>query len=169
MAFRDFITKGNALSLATGVILGGAFQKIITSMVDDLFMPILNYISFRFQRVLGAGSFRERFWDLTPSTDDGTLITVQAARAAGHIVIPVSALISAVINFLFIGFVVFLIVRSLDTVGSIGRKAARRQKRHPEEPAPEPKTKECPYCLSEIPARATRCAHCTSQLTETVP
>ena len=157
--FKDFIIKGNALSLAIGVIIGGAFQKVINSVVDDFLMPVINFIT---RGSVGTQeAFGEKFWDLTPSATDGTLITAQAARDAGHIVVTYGALVSAVLNFLFIGFAAFLIVRSLTSVGDLGKRAARRKKQAPK---PEPTTKECPYCISEVSIKATRCPHCTSEL-----
>jgi len=160
--FKDFLIKGNAVSLAIGIIIGAAFQAVVNSLVNDILMP---FISF-FTRFIGAGgNLAEKFINLTPSHAEGTdPLGLAAAKAAGDIVITYGALLSALINFIIIGFVVFMIVRSLTSMGDLSKKA--RKKLAAEEPEPEPEeptTKECPYCITEISIKATRCPHCTSE------
>jgi large conductance mechanosensitive channel len=157
--FKEFITKGNVVSLAVGVILGGAFQSVVKSAVEDVFMPVLSIITKRID-------FSKAFLDLTylrnPSQDP--MATATAAQDAGHVVVSYGALITAAINFLIIGMVVFCIVKSITSVGEAGKKVGRKKKAGPEEPSPEPTVKECPFCRSEISVKATRCPHCTSEL-----
>ena len=157
--FKEFITKGNVISLAIGVIIGGAFQAVVSSAVNDVFLPVLG--------VFTKGiDFSKAFLDLTqlrnPSLDP--LTTAKAAQDAGHVVVSYGTLITAAINFLIIGLVVFCIVKSITSVGDAGKKVGKKKKNAPEEPKPEPTTKECPFCCSEIAIKATRCPNCTSEL-----
>jgi len=158
--FKEFITKGNVISLAIGVILGGAFQAIINSAVNDVFLPVLGMFTKRID-------FSKGFWDLSRISDPAldALATAEAAQQAGHVVVSYGTLITAVINFLIIGLVVFCIVKSVNSMGDAGKKV-RRKKKEPEAPKPEPTTKECPFCCSEIAIKATRCPQCTSELPE---
>jgi len=159
--FREFITKGNVISLAVGVILGGAFQAVINSAVNDIFLPVLGMFTKRID-------FSRGFWDLSRLMDPAldAMYSAESAQQAGHVVVSYGTLITAVINFLIIGLVVFAIVKSINSVGDAGKKAARKKKDAPEEPKPEPTTKECPFCCSEISIKATRCPNCTSELPE---
>jgi len=160
--FRDFITKGNVINLAVGVILGGAFQAVINSAVNDIFLPVLGMLTKRID-------FSKGFWDLSRIFENPALDafpTAKAAQEAGHVVVSYGALITAAINFLIIGLVVFCIVKSINSVEEAGKKVSRKQKNAPEEPKPAPTTKECPFCCSEIAIKATRCPHCTSVLPE---
>ena len=158
--FKEFITKGNVISLAIGVILGGAFQAVINSAVNDVFLPIIGIFT-------KGIDFSKAFLDLTYLRNPGLdpIATAKAAQDAGHVVVSYGTLITAAINFLIIGLVVFCIVKSINSVGDVGKKV-RRKKSAPEEPKPAPTTKECPFCRSEIAIKATRCPHCTSQLPE---
>ena len=140
--FKTFIMRGNVLDLAIAVIIGGAFGKIVNSLVQDILMPPLGLI-------LGKVDFSNLFVSLSGQSYE----SLKAAQDAGAPTLNYGLFIQGVINFLIIAFVIFLIVR-----------AANRLQRAKPEPAAEPTTKECPYCLSTIPLAATRCAHCTSQL-----
>ena len=161
--FREFITKGNVISLAVGVIIGGAFQSVINSAVKDVFMPIIGEFTKRID-------FSTAFLDLTrmrnPSLD--LISTAEEAMEAGRVLVTYGTLITAVINFLIIGMIVFFIVKSINSVGDVGKKVRRKKKKaQEEEPKPaEPTTKGCPFCCSEIAIKATRCPRCTSQLEE---
>lgn len=124
--FRDFAVRGNVIDLAVAVIIGGAFGKIVTSLVNDILMPLIGLL-------LGGINFSE------------------LSFTVGEAVILWGAFLQAVIDFVIIAFVIFLIV-----------KAANKTKK--EEPAAEPTTKECPQCFSEIHIKAARCPNCTSQL-----
>jgi len=138
--FKEFAVRGNVLDLAIGVIIGAAFGKIITSLVDDVIMPPLGML-------LGPVDFSNRFISLTGKHYD----SLAQAKAAGAPTINYGLFFNAIITFLIVAFVVFLIVRAVNRM------------RRGEETAP-PVVKECQYCLSSIPIKASRCPHCTSQL-----
>jgi large conductance mechanosensitive channel len=139
--FKEFAVRGNVLDLAIGVIIGAAFGKIVTSLVDDVIMPPIGML-------LGPVDFSNRFVSLTGKHYD----SLAQAKAAGAPTLNYGLFFNAVITFLLIvTFVVFLIVRAVNRM------------RRGEETAP-PVVKECQYCLSSIPIKATRCPHCTSQL-----
>lgn len=124
--FKDFAMRGNVLDLAIAVIIGGAFGKIIASLVNDILMPLIGLI-------LGGVNFS----DLS-----GTL---------GDVVITYGLFIQAVVDFIIVALVIFLLVRTMNSMKK--------------QPAPaDPTTKECPYCFTTVPIKATRCPHCTSQL-----
>lgn len=134
--FKAFISKGNVLDLAVGVIIGGAFGSVVSGLTDNIIQPLLNCIG-------GAevqGKIRlfgtENFLDY-------------------------GAFISSIINFLIMALVVFLIVKSVNKISDAAQKLSKKDER---EEAPAPTTKVCPYCKSEIDIEATRCPHCTSQL-----
>jgi large conductance mechanosensitive channel len=139
--FRQFIARGNVIDLAVGVIIGAAFGKIVTSLVDDVIMPPIGFL-------LGRVNFADLFLQLAgePQT------SLAEARKLGAPVIGYGAFLNTVVQFLIVAFCVFLLV-----------KAVNRFQRGPaDEEAPT--MKECPYCCSSVPPAATRCAHCTSQL-----
>lgn len=136
--FREFIAKGNVIDLAIAVIIGAAFGKIVTSIVNDIIMPPIGML-------LGGIDFNNMFFALR-----GSPATVDEAKAYGLPIIKYGTFINTVIEFLIIAFVIFLIV-----------KAINRMKRKQEAPAD---TKECGYCYSKIPVKATRCPNCTSEL-----
>ena len=140
--FRDFVMRGNVLDLAVAVIIGGAFGKIVSSLVNDILMPVIGL-------VLGGVNFGDRFISLNGQTYP----TLQAAKDAGAATLNYGLFINAVIDFLIIAFVIFLLVRT------VNRLTAK-----PPAPPAAPTTKECPYCLTTISLKATRCPHCTSEL-----
>ena len=129
--FKEFALRGNVMDLAVGVIIGGAFQAIINSLVKDIISPIIGLFA------------RTDFSDMVI-----TVLDVQ---------IRYGSFITAVINFLIMAFIIFVMVKMLNKLASIGKKQKEDE---------APKTKKCPYCLSEIPVEATKCAHYTSDLTE---
>ena len=140
--FREFIMKGNVLDLAIAVIIGAAFGAIIKSLVDDFLMPIIG-------KVLGNVDFSGLYINLSDKSY-GSLAEAQAAKAP---TINYGIFINTIITFLIIAFVLFLIIQ-----------AANNMKRQPASVVVEPDMKECPYCTSKIPAKATRCLYCTSDL-----
>jgi large conductance mechanosensitive channel len=142
--FKKFVMRGNVLDLAVGVIIGGAFGKIVTSLVNDLLMPLIGL-------VLGGLNFSGLFIAL----DGGTYENLEAALAAGAGVLAYGAFIQSTIDFLIIAFVIFLIVRS---VNKLTTKPAV------EEAPAAPTTKDCPFCASAIPVKAKRCPNCTSMI-----
>jgi large conductance mechanosensitive channel len=137
--FREFIARGNVVDLAVGVIIGGAFGKIVTSLVTDVLMPPLGLL-------LGHIDFSNLFINL----GDKPVKTVAEAKAAGVPTINYGVFLDSLIQFLIVAVVVFLIVR---IVNRVYRK-----------PTPAPTTKPCPFCAESIPLGATKCGHCTSDL-----
>jgi large conductance mechanosensitive channel len=138
--FKEFAMKGSVLDMAIGIIIGAAFGKIITSLVSDVIMP-------PFGLVLGRVNFSSLFLNLSPNHYD----SLDAAKTAGAVTINYGLFLNTVIDFLIVAFVIFLLVRQVN-----------RWKKPI--PAAAPATKECPYCYSAIPVKATRCPNCTSEL-----
>lgn len=132
--FKTFIMRGNVLDLAVGVIIGAAFQAIVTSLTTDIISPIIG--------LFGGMNFD------------------QYALTIGDVSIGYGKFLTAVINFIIMAFVIFLIVKLVNKLMAIGKKPEE-----PEEPA-EPTTKICPFCQSEISIKATKCPHCTSNIPE---
>ena len=138
--FREFIMRGNVVDLAVGIIIGAAFGKIVTSFVNDILMPPMGLL-------LGKINFADLFINLS----DKPYPSVAAAKAAGAPTINYGMFLNSVIDFVIVGFAIFLMIKQIN-----------RFKQKPVEAAPS--TKECPFCLSTIPVKATRCPHCTSVL-----
>jgi large conductance mechanosensitive channel len=138
--FRDFAMRGNVIDLAVGVIIGGAFGKIITSFVNDVLMP-------PFGLLLGRVDFSNLFLSLNGQSYK----TIADAQAAGAPTLNYGLFLNATIDFLIVAFVIFLFIRMINRM----QKPA---------PAAAPTTKDCPYCFSTIPLKATRCPQCTSEL-----
>ncbi|HEY3307194.1 MAG TPA: large conductance mechanosensitive channel protein MscL [Desulfuromonadaceae bacterium] len=139
--FKEFAMKGNVVDLAVAVIIGGAFGKIITSLVNDMIMPLVG-------RVMGKVDFTNLFITL----DDRTFETLKAAKDAGAPTLNYGIFINSVIDFVVIAFSVFIIVKQMNRL------------RKPEV-APTPSNKKCPYCFTILPEEATRCSGCTSEIT----
>jgi large conductance mechanosensitive channel len=148
--FRKFALRGNLIDLAVGIIIGSAFTAIVSSLVNDILMPPLGLL-------LGGVDFAEFFALLKAGDPAGPYATLADAQAAGAVTINYGIFINAIITFLIVAFVVFVLVRS------INRLEEQMRKKEEEAPA-EPTTKDCPYCLSTIPLKATRCAYCTAEL-----
>lgn len=140
--FREFILRGNVLDLAIGFIMGAAFGSIVNSLVKDVIMPPIGL-------VLGKVDFANLFIPL----DGKTYPSLKAAQDAGASTLNYGLFITTIIQFVIIAFVVFLLVR-----------AVNRMMPKPKVVPEEPKTKECPYCLTQVPIKATRCPACTSDL-----
>lgn len=138
--FREFVMRGNVVDLAVAVIIGAAFGKIITSFVEDVLMPPIGL-------ALGKVDFSNLFINLSGKDYP----SVAAAKAAGAATLNYGIFLNQVINFLIIAFAIFLLIKQINRMQA---PAA----------APAPTTKECQYCFSSIPLKATRCAHCTSNL-----
>ena len=140
--FKEFINRGSVMDMAVGVIIGTAFTAIVNSLVNDIIMPIIG-------KLIGNMNFTELF----ASLDGKTYATLALAEEAGAPVIKYGVFINTIINFLLIAFVIFMVVRSINKM------------HHKEEEAPAaPTTKVCPFCKTDIPIEATRCPHCTSEL-----
>ena len=140
--FREFAMRGNVVDLAVGIIIGVAFGKIITSLVNDILMPPIGLL-------LGRVDFSSLFINLSgqPYT------SLAEASAAGAPTINYGVFLNTVIDFIIVAFAIFLLVRFIN-------RLSRQRERAPE----APNTKECPFCFSAIPIRATRCPQCTSAL-----
>jgi len=138
--FRDFAVKGNVIDLAVGIIIGAAFGKIVTSLVNDILMPPIGLL-------LGKVDFSNLYINLSGKT----YATLADAAAAGAPVIKYGAFLNNVIDFLIVAFAIFLVVKQINRLKK-------------QEAAAEPSSKECPYCRSGIPISATRCPFCTSEL-----
>ena len=136
--FKEFVMRGNVMDLAIGIIIGAAFGKIITSFVSDILMPPIGLL-------LGNVDFSNLYFNLSGGHYD----TLKAAKDAGAVTINYGLFLGTVIDFLVVAFVIFIVIRQIN-----------RLKRKPEEAA----THDCPFCLSNIPIKATRCPHCTSEL-----
>lgn len=127
--FKEFAMKGNVMDMAVGIIIGSAFTGIVTSLVDNILSPVIG--------LLTRGNF------------DGLAVDFFG------VTLKYGSFIMAVINFLIVAFVLFVIIKAMNKAKSLGQK---------QEEEAEPEVKECPYCMSEIHVKATRCPHCTSQL-----
>lgn len=127
--FKEFVMRGNVLDLAVAVIIGGAFGKIISSLVNDILMPLIGL-------VLGGVNFSE------------------LAFTVGEAVVKWGAFVQAIVDFIIIAFVIFMVIRAANSL---------KKKEEPAPPA-EPTTKDCPYCFTTIAIKATRCPNCTSEL-----
>lgn len=159
--FKEFALKGNVMDLAIGVIIGGAFQSIVSSLVDDIIMPIINSLT-------GKMDFSELTFSI------------------GNSVVKYGSFISAVVNFLIVAFTLFMVLRYINRLNKkldeakknerlaklnklanvkngLFKKSSKKEV-NDETIEEEPETKLCPFCLSEIPYKATRCGHCTSKL-----
>ncbi len=146
--FKEFAMRGNVIDLAVGVIIGGAFQKIVTSVVNDLVMPLIGLIT-------KGSDFASKFVAL----DGGDYASIEEATEAGAAILTYGNFIAVTIDFLIMAFVIFLLVKGLNKLTSIGKKSKNEEK------AEEvPTTKICPYCKSEIAIDATKCPHCTSDV-----
>lgn len=128
--FKKFISKGNVMDMAVGIIIGGAFTSIVSSLVNDIINPVLG--------LFGGMNFDQLAWNIT-----------------GDVTLYYGKFITAVVNFLIMAFIVFILVKAINTAASKFQK---------KEEAKDPTTKKCPYCKSEIALEATRCPHCTSEL-----
>lgn len=141
--FKEFAIKGNAMDLAIGVVIGAAFTAIVNSLVKDIIMPVVGLL-------LGKVDFVNLFVVMREGSTPGPYATLDAAAKAGAVTLNYGVFVNAIVTFLIVAFVLFLIV-----------KAMNRLRR---EPAPEPNTKECPYCKTEIALAATKCPACTSEV-----
>ncbi len=144
--FKEFAMKGNVLDMAVGIVIGAAFGLIIASLVADIIMPPIGLL-------LGSIDFSNIFSVLKEGKTPGPYATVAAAKAAGAVTINWGIFINTIINFVIVAFAIFIMV-----------KGVNKMRREKEAPPAEPTTKECPYCVSAIPIKATRCPHCTSEL-----
>ena len=134
--FKEFISRGSVIDLAVGIIIGSAFTAIVNSLVNDIIMPLISIIT-------GGVSFDS--WNVVLGTGENAPV------------LAFGSFIAAVLNFIIIAFVIFMMIRAINRAHDLTKK---------EEIVEAPTTKECPFCKSQIPVDATRCPHCTSMLAE---
>lgn len=145
--FKEFAVKGNVMDMAVGIVIGAAFGTIVKSFVADVIMPPIGLL-------LGNVDFSNLFMILKDGAEGmGAYATLADAQAAGAVTLNYGQFINTIISFLIVAFAIFIVIKNIN-----------RLKR--EEPAPvaEPTTKDCPFCLTSIPIKATRCPSCTSNL-----
>ncbi|MBP6700594.1 MAG: large conductance mechanosensitive channel protein MscL [Halioglobus sp.] len=142
--FKSFAMRGNVVDMALGIIIGGAFGTIVKSLVSDVIMPPIGLL-------LGGVDFSDLFITLKDGSSAGPYATIASAQEAGAVTIGYGLFINSVISFLIVAFAVFLLIKSIN-------------KLQKQEAAAEPTTKECGFCCSSIPLKASRCPHCTSEL-----
>ncbi|MEP0822749.1 MAG: large-conductance mechanosensitive channel protein MscL [Ignavibacterium sp.] len=146
-AFKEFAMRGNVIDMAVGIIIGAAFGTIVRSLVDDVLMPPIGL-------VLGGIDFSNFFVVLKDgATVPGPYATLADAKAAGAVSINYGLFVNSIISFVIVAFALFLLIRGVNAMH-------RKEQAAP----PPPSMKECPYCASTIPIKATRCPQCTSQL-----
>ncbi len=139
---KAFILRGNVVDLAVGIIIGAAFGRIVSSLVNDIIMPPIGLL-------LGKIDFSNLFVNLTGKP----LESLAAAKAAGAATINYGSFVNVVLDFLIVAVVIFFVIRGINKLMPKPKEAA-------------PSTKDCPFCLSKIPLKATRCPQCTSQLSK---
>lgn len=142
--FKKFAMRGNVVDMAVGIIIGAAFGAIVKSLVDDLIMPPIGLL-------LGNVDFANLFIVLKEGAIAEPYASLDAAKKAGAVTLNYGVFINALVSFTIVAFAVFLLVRAVNKLKS-------------GEEVPDPTTKDCPYCFTAIPLKATRCPHCTSEL-----
>ena len=146
--FKEFAMRGNVVDMAVGIIIGGAFGTIVKSMVSDVLMPPIGLL-------LGGVDFSNLFIVLKEGAENGApYAALTDAQGAGAVTINYGIFINAVISFLIVAFAVFLLIKGINNL----------KRKEEEAPPAEPITKECPFCMSSIAIKATRCPNCTSKL-----
>jgi large conductance mechanosensitive channel len=145
--FKEFAVRGNVVDMAVGIVLGTAFGLIVRSLVADVLMPPLGLL-------LGDVDFTNLFMTLRKGAPPGPYPSLEEARAAGAVTLNYGLFINTVASFLIVAGAMFFLVRSIN----------RMKRKEEAGPPPAPDTKSCPYCVSTIPAKASRCPFCTSQV-----
>lgn len=153
--FKKFIMRGNMLDLAVGMIIGAAFNSIVSSLVNDIFMPVIGCI-------VGGTDFSNLYIILKNPDGIAKPATLAEAQELGLATFNYGNFLTAVVNFLLMAVVVFLIVKGMNKLTDLGKSLSKKE----EEAPAAPTTKKCPFCQSEIDIKATRCPHCTSELSE---
>ncbi len=141
--FKEFAMRGNVMDMAIGIIIGGAFGKIVSSLVKDVIMPPIGML-------MGNVDFTNLFYDLSGKGYE----TLAAAQEAGAATINYGIFVNTILDFLIIAFAIFMVVKQMNSM----------KKKEEEKPAPAPTTKECPHCFTQISIKATRCPNCTTEL-----
>ncbi len=144
--FKKFVMRGSVIDMAVGIIIGGAFTKIVNSMVADVMMPPLGLL-------IGKVDFSNWFVVIKQGTTAGPYATIAEAQTAGATTMNLGLFLNAIISFIIVAFCIFLLIKAINKLNA------------PKDQAAIPvTTKKCPYCCSEIPLEATRCPHCTSEI-----
>ena len=144
--FKEFAMRGNVVDMAVGIIIGGAFGTIVKSLVADVLMPPLGLM-------LGGVDFSNFFVVLKEGAKAGPYPALAEAQAAGAVTVNYGVFLNTVISFIIVAFAIFLLIKGIN-----------RLRRQEEAPPAEPTTKDCPFCLSAVAIKATRCPNCTSEL-----
>ena len=145
--FKEFVMRGNVIDMAVGIVIGAAFGTIVKSLVSDIIMPPIGLL-------LGNVDFANLFAVLKEGAKAaGPYASLADAQAAGAVTINYGVFINTIISFIIVAFAIFLIIRKINEL-----------KKQEEAPPAEPTTKDCPFCFTSIPIKATRCPHCTSKL-----
>ncbi len=144
--FKEFAMRGNVLDMAIGIVIGAAFGAIVSSFVADVIMPPIGLL-------LGDIDFSNLFVILKDGKVPGPYESLAAAKEAGAVTINYGLFLNTIISFLIVAFAIFLLVKNVN-----------KMKREQEAPPAVPTTKDCPFCLSTIPIKAVKCAHCTAEL-----
>ena len=147
--FKQFIMRGNVIDMAVGIIIGGAFTKIVNSMVADVLMPLIGL-------AIGQVDFSNWFVVIKAGANGAKdFTTIAAAQEAGATTLNLGLFLNAIVSFLIVAACIFMLIKFINKLNSLGKK---------EKPAAAPTTKKCPYCCSEIALEATRCPNCTSEI-----
>ena len=144
--FKEFAMRGNVVDMAVGIIIGAAFGLIVKSLVADVLMPPIGIL-------LGGVDFSNLFIVIKEGTTPGPFDTLTAAKDSGAVIISYGVFFNTIISFIIVAFAIFMLIRSLN-----------KMKKKEEAPPAEPTTKQCTYCFSNIPIKATKCPQCTSSL-----
>jgi len=144
--FKEFAMRGNVVDMAVGIIIGAAFGSIVKSLVDDVLMPVVGLL-------LGNVDFSNFFLVLKAGKVPGPYTTLAEAKAASAVTLSYGLFINSIVSFLIVAFAIFLLIKQINAL-----------KKQEAAPPAAPTTKECPFCLSTVPLKATRCPHCTSEL-----
>lgn len=145
--FKTFVMRGNVIDMAVGIIIGGAFTKIVNSMVADIMMPPLGLL-------MGKVDFSNWFVVLKQGSQEGPYASLSAAQAAGATTLNIGTFLNAIISFVIVALCIFLLIKVINKVNSPKKEAS----------SAAPTTKKCPFCCSEIALEAVRCPHCTSEI-----
>ncbi|MDX2436336.1 MAG: large-conductance mechanosensitive channel protein MscL [Acidobacteriota bacterium] len=144
--FKEFAMRGNVVDMAVGIVIGAAFGTIVKSFVSDVLMPPIGML-------MGGVDFANLFSVINEGSPAGPYAALVDAQAAGAVTVNYGLFINTVISFLIVAIAVFMVIKGLNSM-----------KREEEAPAADPTTKECQFCFSEVPIKATRCPNCTSEL-----
>ena len=142
--FKKFALRGNVMDMAVGIIIGAAFSTIVNSLVNDVLMPPLGWL-------LGGVDFENFYLTIKTGLPAGPYPSLSDAQAAGAVTVNYGLFINAIISFLIVALAMFFMIRAINRLQE-------------EEPETAPTEKDCPFCFTSIPVQATRCPHCTSQL-----